>query len=236
MGSKNRIAKHLLPIMVGEANSLGITTWVEPFVGGGNMIDKVPKSFKRIGYDLNDHTIQAMIGIRDHLDELPTSVSEQEYKDLKGTPPNPLTSWVRIACSYGGIFESKLAADKVGKRNYPQEAKRNAEKQSPNIQGVDFIQGSYSDLSFDNCIIYCDPPYKNTSGYKTGVFDHDKFYAWCKDQAKNNLVFISEYEMPDEFECVWEGEVKTNFASSRKRATHIATEKLYMITKLGEII
>ena len=31
MGSKNRIAKHLIPIMVAEADKQGITTWVEPF-------------------------------------------------------------------------------------------------------------------------------------------------------------------------------------------------------------
>ena len=33
MGSKNRIAKFILPIMLNEANGKGITTWVEPFVG-----------------------------------------------------------------------------------------------------------------------------------------------------------------------------------------------------------
>ena len=61
MGSKNRIAKHLLPIMLKEAERHGITKWVEPFVGGGGMIDKVPSTFERVGYDLNPHTIQAMI-------------------------------------------------------------------------------------------------------------------------------------------------------------------------------
>jgi DNA adenine methylase len=35
LGSKKRIAKHLLPIMIQEADRKGITTWVEPFVGGG---------------------------------------------------------------------------------------------------------------------------------------------------------------------------------------------------------
>ena len=34
MGRKNRIAKFVLPIMIKEANEKGITTWVEPFVGG----------------------------------------------------------------------------------------------------------------------------------------------------------------------------------------------------------
>ena len=31
MGSKNRIAKHLLPFMVEAADKAGVTTWVEPF-------------------------------------------------------------------------------------------------------------------------------------------------------------------------------------------------------------
>jgi DNA adenine methylase len=38
MGSKNRIAKYILPIMLKER---GQRIWVEPFVGGANMIDKV---------------------------------------------------------------------------------------------------------------------------------------------------------------------------------------------------
>ena len=37
MGSKNRIAKFVLPIMIKEVNEKGITTWVEPFIGGANI-------------------------------------------------------------------------------------------------------------------------------------------------------------------------------------------------------
>ena len=230
MGSKNRIAKHILPIMLAEAEKHGITRWVEPFVGGANMIDKVPSTFKRDGYDINPHTIEALIAIRDLVDELPESVSEAEYKALKGTPPNPISSWVRIAVSYGGIFESKLAADKTGLRDYTQEAKRNALKQSPLLQGVTLGVLSYENINAENSLIYCDPPYQGTTGYKTGAFDHDKFFQWCRDmKAKCNIVYVSEYNDPDDFECVWQGEVKTNFASTRKQATHTAVEKLFKV-------
>jgi len=34
MGSKNRIAKEILPIILKSVNDKKITTWVEPFVGG----------------------------------------------------------------------------------------------------------------------------------------------------------------------------------------------------------
>ena len=229
MGSKNRIAKHILPIMLKEAEKHGITKWVEPFVGGANMIDKVPDTFDRIGYDLNDHVIHALIDIRDNADGLPENVTETEYKTYKGLPPQSITSWVRFECSFGNKFENGYARAKDGK-NYAGIGSRSAKKQSPKIQNVQFICDSYENLSFENCLIYCDPPYHGTTGYKTGAFDHDKFFDWCRKQKANgNIVFVSEYNAPDDFIEVWRGEIKTNFASNRKKATHNAVEKLFML-------
>ena len=206
MGSKNRIAKHLLPIMIAECENHGITKWVEPFVGGANMIDKVPDTFERIGYDLNDHAVHALIDIRDNAERLPDSVSEEEYRSYRGTEPKILTSLARFGASFGGKFENGYArgfsAD-GSPRNYWSETKRNALKQSPKIQNVEFICDSYENISFENCLIYCDPPYQGTTGYKTGSFDHDKFFDWCREQAKNNIVFVSEYNAPDDFIEVW---------------------------------
>lgn len=230
MGSKNRIAKHLLPIMLEEANKHGITKWVEPFVGGANMIDKVPNSFERIGYDLNDHVIHALIDIRDNVEDLPESVSEHYYKELKTLSPSSMTSWIRFACSFGGKFNNGYAREKGSdETTFCGYGKRNALKQSPKIQNVQFICDSYENLTFENCLVYCDPPYQGTTGYKTGAFDHEKFFNWCREQAKRNIVFVSEYNAPDDFECVWQGELKTNFASTRKAATHNAVEKLFLV-------
>lgn len=217
--------------MIQEAERQGITKWVEPFVGGANMIDKVPDSFDRIGYDLNDHAIHALIDIRDNVNSLPESISENQYKSYRGLPPQSITSWIRFGCSFGGKFENGYARDLQGvpPRNFAGEVKRNAIKQSPKIQNVQFICDSYENLSFDNCLIYCDPPYANTSGYKVGVFNHEKFFNWCREQAKKNIVFVSEYNAPDDFKEVWHGEIKTNFASSRKTATHNAIEKLFIV-------
>lgn len=228
MGSKARIAKHILPIMLTEAESKGITTWVEPFVGGANMIDKVPDHFERIGYDLNPHTIAALVGIRDYVDDFPCEVSEEYFKSLKGTDPHPVTSWIRSHCAFGGLFGNTFARNSRG-TNYCMEGRKNTIKQSENLQKVELVCDSYENLDFDNCLIYCDPPYQGTSGYKTGAFDHEKFFEWCREQAKKNVVFVSEYNAPDDFECVWQGEIKTNFSSTRKKATHNAVEKLFKV-------
>jgi len=227
MGSKNRIAKFILPIMIQEANEKKITTWVEPFVGGGNMIDKVPDTFKRIGIDYNEHAIQALIAIRDSVDKLPTEVSEEYYKSIRKLEPEPIKSWIRFVCSFGAKLDNGFARNKTG-HNYARSGVGNAKKQSPNLQGVKLINGSYDENSdYKNCLIYCDPPYEGTTSYKTSAFDHSKFWQWCRKMSKNNSVFISEYKAPDDFICLWEGEVKTNFASQRDGATHKAVEKLF---------
>lgn len=233
MGSKNRIAKHLLPIMLAECEKHGITTWIEPFVGGANMIDKVPDAYRRVGYDLNDHAIHALIDIRDNAENLPDDVSEEDYKKYKGLPPQRVKSLVRFGASFGGKFENGYA--RRNSKSMWGECVRNAIKQSPKIQNVQFICDSYENLDFENCLIYCDPPYQGTSGYKTGVFDHDKFFDWCREQAKRNIVFVSEYNAPDDFIEVWRGEIKTNFASTRKKATHNAVEKLFKVNHLVEL-
>lgn len=155
MGSKNRIAKHILPIMLEEAREKELTTWVEPFVGGANMIDKVPDSFKRIGIDFNPHTIQALIAIRDLVDSLPTEVSEDFYNSIKNSEPDPIKSWVRFVCSFGAKLDNGFARNKAG-QNYARAGVNNAKKQSLNLQGVELLHGSYDEYSdFENCLIYC---------------------------------------------------------------------------------
>ena len=172
--------------------------------------------------------IHALIDIRDNPEKLPQDVSEELYKSLKGANPSSITSWIRFECSFGSKFENGFAKAKDGK-NYAGIGYRSALKQSPKIQNVDFICDSYENLDFENCLVYCDPPYQGTTGYKTGSFDHDKFFEWCREQAKKNVVFVSEYNAPEDFELVWQGEIKTNFASNRKKATHKAVEKLFKV-------
>lgn len=197
MGSKNRIAKHILPIMLNAAKEHNLTKWVEPFVGGANMIDKVPNTFERVGIDYNEHTVMALIAIRDMVGELPDSLTEDQYKALKSLPPHPVSSWLRFVASFGGKFDNGYARETgCDEKTFVGYGKRNAQKQSPNLQGVAFIHGSYDEYDFNNCLIYCDPPYEGTTSYKTGAFDHSKFWEWCRKMSKNNIVFVSEYNAP----------------------------------------
>ena len=67
MGSKSRIAKRILPIILKDIRP---EQWyIEPFVGGANIIDKV--GGKRIGIDSNEYLIEALKLIRDNPKSLP---------------------------------------------------------------------------------------------------------------------------------------------------------------------
>lgn len=231
MGSKNRIAKDILPIMLKEANKHNITTWIDNFCGGCNLIDKVPNTFKRIGLDNNPHTIQALIGIRDHLNELPSETTEEYYKEIKGTPPDPITSWIRFVASFGGRFENgygRQGNTKKYRNSLTSQGLNNAKKQSPFLQGIELICTDYDKYEYpDNCIIYMDIPYKGVTSYKGAKFDHDKFWKWCEEMSKKHIVFISEYNAPENFKCIWEKEIQTCFASNRTQAD-VRTEKLFV--------
>lgn len=235
MGSKSRIAKHILPIMLKEAEKHGITKWVEPFVGGANMIDKVPKSFKRIGYDLNDYIIEMFKSLQQGF--IPKDLySKEEYDYIKANKDEnkALTGYVGINCSYSGKWFGGYAGivnTKGGVRNYQEEAKRNVLKQIVNLKDVEFHTSSYEALDFNDCLIYLDPPYKGTTEYKDSGFDHEKFYDWCRQQAKKNIVFVSEYTAPDDFVCVWEQEVKSSLsANGVSGGSKVSVERLFKVS------
>jgi DNA adenine methylase len=204
MGSKNRIAKHILPIMLAER--IDNQWWVEPFVGGGNLIDKVAGN-KRLGSDINPYAIQALITIRDSVDDLPKNnkqFTEADYNQLRKNDLYKYKGFAGFAYSYAGKWLAGWCRDGLNSRDYVAESYKNAIIQSPLLQGVKFVNESYLNLELpDNSLIYCDPPYNGTTKYKD-EFNHVIFWQWCIKMVKNgHTLFVSEYNAPNEFECVW---------------------------------
>lgn len=226
MGSKNAIAKEIIPIMETVRNG---RTWVEPFVGGANMIDKI--TGKRIGNDLNHYLIAMWKALQNGW-EMPDFISEAEYKDLqnnKDNRPPELVAFVGFNTSFGGKWFGGYARGKNNKgeqRNYTIEGKRNILKQLPNLKGVQFTSIPYLEMEIPtNSLIYCDPPYEGTTKYKDG-FDHSKFWDWCRLKAKEgHIVFVSEYNAPNDFKCVWSKTLTCDLAKSDKDRT----EKLFTL-------
>lgn len=72
-----------------------------------------------------------------------------------------------------------------------------------------------------------DPPYKGTKQYSTKFINYDEFYDFCRNLGKNNIVLISEYNMPPDFKCIWEKERTVKQDVNKKGMK--ATEKLFMV-------
>ena len=226
MGSKNRIAKYILPIILKDRKPNQY--YIEPFVGGANMIDKVDGL--RIGSDFNKYVIDALTSIRDSLDELPKDnleFTELQYKELRKNDEYKHKGYISFAVSFGGKFMGGYSKNNRGD-DYVARAYRQAIKQSQKLQDIKLINCSYDELDIPyDSIIYCDPPYENTTSYKD-KFNHSKFWQWCRDMAnKGHKIFISEYNAPDDFECIKEIKTKTvlNKNSQDERIEKLFTYK-----------
>ena len=105
-------------------------------------------------------------------------------------------------------------------------------KQSSNLKNIEFQCKDFREINnLNGYVIYCDPPYRNTTKYKTETFPYEEFYDWCREMSKDNTVLISEYWMPDDFECIWKKERKVNSDSNRNPNDdkNKRSEKLFII-------
>lgn len=207
-------------------------TWVEPFVGGANMIDKVDG--KRIGSDVNTYLISLLKALQDGWTP-PTEVSKEYFfkvKKNKDEYPNELVAYLGFQLTFGCEWWGSFRRDNTGKRSYDLEAYNNVMKQQPNLLGIDFHNCGYKDLEIPpNSLIYCDPPYEGVRkyiGFKG--FDHDEFWQWCRDKTnEGHQVFVSEYNAPEDFKSIWEKEISASANNSVKTGQGLkAVEKLFV--------
>ena len=79
-----------------------------------------------------------------------------------------------------------------------------------------------------NSIVYCDPPYEGTTKYAND-FDHNLFWNWVRNISKQgHTVFVSEYNAPADFECVWQKEAKSSLSANGKiGGNKVSVEKLF---------
>ena len=212
MGSKNRFAKELVPIIQSyiTADTKG---YLEPFVGGANVIDKI-KCKNKIGCDIHKQLIALLNKVKDNIDDIPDIISYETYKEVKNNKEK-YEDWyvglVGFCATFGAMYFSAYARgrknDNSGKKSA--DAIKNLKKQAPLLKDIEFKCCNFLDLPKDKIkgyVIYCDIPYKGTTKYKTESFPYKEFYKWANEMAKYNTVLVSEYNMPSNFKCIWEKE------------------------------
>lgn len=233
MGSKARIASEILPLILKGRREAQY--YVEPFCGGCNTIDKVDGN--RIANDNNPYLIRMWQCLVDGW-KPPTTIERDYYNDVRECYNQKTDAyilnyigWVGFMGSYNGrFFDGGYSGHHVkiknGFRDYIGEAIRNTLAQVPALKSVVFLNRDYKDLVLPACsIIYCDPPYKDVKRYSYHI-DHDEFWQWCRNKvAEGHKVFVSEYNAPEDFVCIWQGSLKTTV---NQTITKNAVERLFV--------
>ena len=98
---------------------------------------------------------------------------------------------------------------------------------------IEVFNKDYADVELpspEDCVIYCDIPYKNTTSYTIGGFDYERFYKWCQEKTSEGYqIFVSSYELPEDlFISVWE---KQRHCKATSGSGKQVVEKIYTVRK-----
>ena len=220
-GNKTRIVNDILPIMLKNYDG---KFFVDAFVGSCAVIQNVPTDYVRIANDKNRYLI-AMWRSLTLGKEFPTTINKDLYDKVRdcfhgrnSDYEDDLVGWIGYMASFNGRFFSggysgHNVVNKTGKsRDYITENINNIKKQlkDNNLNNISWYSTDYYSIPFpEHSLIYCDIPYKDTKQYEFSKdFDYEMFYDWCRAMKEDgHTVFISEYNMPSDFKCIWEKEI-----------------------------
>lgn len=232
-GGKFRVAKPLSKFINSRLKSGQV--FVDAFCGSCNVITNIDSDRRRIANDLNPYVIEMWKAVQNGWVP-PKQLQEDEYNYIKSNKEEnmALTSFAGFGCSFSGKFFGGYARNGAGgSQKYCENAYNGVLKKAKLLNDVQFYSKSYYDLLEsidipDSSLIYCDIPYKNTTGYSTGKFDHEQFYEWAKFWAKKHTIFISEYKenVPSDAKIIWEHSSKKDILDKDK-VKQLTTEVIF---------
>ena len=203
-----------------------LTTFVSLFCGSCAVESKI-NAKQKILNDKHEYLIEMWKALQNGY-VLPTIITEDDYKYVKTHKDEnrALTGIVGFGCSFGGKWFGGLARNKKGD-NYCSRAERSVLKDLVGVKDAIFSCKDYRDVVIpDGSVVYCDPPYANTTGYTTGTFNTEEFWEYMRTISKKNKVFISEENAPSDFICVWQKDF-TRMLDVNKENIFVKTEKLW---------
>ena len=233
-GGKAKIAKELCKFLQGELKEG--QAFVDLFCGSCNVVSKIEADV-RLANDLHPELIAMWKSTQDGTFQ-PVHVSEEEYKlmclDVNNEAyPDWMRGFIGFGCSFSGKWWGGFAKNNTG-RDYFATALNSLKKKASKLRDVKFSHGSYKDVQDipANSLIYCDIPYKDTTQYSVGRFDHEDFYSWAVGMKKDgHSVFVSEYaqNVPDDWDIVYSVESRKGIRD--KNGEQVKTVEVVMTPK-----
>lgn len=221
LGGKERIANKICSFL--ESVRRPGQEFVDLTVGGCSIISRM--GYPKKGYDVHKALITLYNALSGNLIELPDTVTLDDYKLAKNyDDENPLKAFIGFGCSFSGKYFGGYARSKRGD-DFVKNAKNSLIKKFKTLKNVHFICDSLFNYNENNKLIYIDPPYQGTTKYSVN-FDYDKFWNKVRELSKQNDVYVSEYNAPEDFECVLEIPKKLGLRKN-EGGQIITTEKLF---------
>ena len=219
LGGKSRTARRIVEAITEHASSrTPLDRWVEPFMGGGSVTVEVSRrgEFSSVhASDLDNLVVAYWNAIREGWVPVP-HVSFEEYESVRANPGDYCdahVAHVAYNCSFGGKrwggYARSMKSDGITPRNHADESSRRDSRLSGFLVNTVITQGDYVSAlrgAGHGDVVYCDPPYEGTTGYRSGPFEHDAFWSHVQDAANAGaLVYVSEYAHPPhvQAEPVW---------------------------------
>lgn len=215
MGSKDRTAKYLIPIMNKIIKDNNIDYFFDMCVGGGNLSanKKYYLDVKNIiGVDNNKYLIELLKKVQ--LNELNyEEINYEIYTDVRKNKDNYkdwYVGYVGFIHSFSGKFFNgflKNIDDKGRVRS--KEIYNNLINQRYSLLKVKLFNKDIFEIDYSkfpkNSLLYFDPPYANTTKYHN-EFDSERFWELVDKLSKDFIVLVSEFNAPNDYISIWSKE------------------------------
>lgn len=240
LGGKSRLAKRIGAAILENTNQRG--QYIEPMIGGGSVFFELAPHFqKSFGGDIQEDLILMYRALADGWVP-PDTVTEEEWRELRDSPPSALRAFAGFGCSFGGRFFQGYARNAKG-HNYAARSRKRLMAYSDTLNSLPttpfFGHGDYDEwLPLPGCVVYLDPPYAGTTGYsvkRSGVpaLDHDAFWKTAAEwvTVRGAHVFVSEFAAPEGWTPVWERERSVGVGTTLGASYTKKTDKLFVYGK-----
>ena len=193
IGGKSRIAKQIIELFPPDNT---YTTYIEPFVGAGNIIYRIPYNPKHLEIvnDLDNDMYRIFKGIQLHGNEI------QDYFPMKYPSKEQFFKSVNKKDIISLLIKYKVSFFKLGKSySFPQVNENIIYKTAKfnqlqdRLKNVKIFNKYYTTIikKFDskNSFFYLDPPYENSKDYPNAVNPIDVYKALTNIKGKFMLSY-----------------------------------------------
>lgn len=124
---------------------------------------------------------------------------------------------------YGRYLEFNRQIKKIARNNLESLSRQVEIESLQRLQSIQSLGVDYRSVKIPkDAVIYCDIPYAGTNCGKYQGFNHGEFYEWAE---KQDNIFISEYQMPENFIPI--AKTTKSVLSAANSNSKVATEYLF---------